>query len=160
KTSSANKPCEVRVWDARTGTAVFELNYLFNRGASQPFSLGGTRLVTAGQDNTARLWDARTGKLQRELKHTSPVLRVLLSPDGSRVATVCGDGMVKVWDAETGKPQWEFKGTRISAAFSPDSTQLVIGPVEKQKALVCDAGTGKTLLELSECNLLRGVAFS
>jgi WD40 repeat protein len=128
---------------------------------TQLFSLGGTRLATAGsQDNTARLWDARTGKLQRDLKHTSPVLRVVLSPDGSRVATVCGDGMVRVWDADTGKPQWEFKGTRTIVAFNPDSTRLFIGPVENQKALLCDAGTGKPLLELSGCNLIRGVSFS
>jgi WD40 repeat protein len=156
-----DEPCEVKVWDARTGTAVFQLNYLRQPGVTQLFSLGGTRLATAGsQDNTARLWDARTGKLQRELKHTSPVGRVLLSPDGSRVATVCGDGMVRVWDADTGKPQWEFKGTRTIVAFSPDSTRLFIGPVEKQKALLCDAGTGKALLELSGCNSIRGVSFS
>jgi WD40 repeat protein len=163
KTNAVNEPCEVRVWDARTGTAIFDLNYLFNPGASQPFSLGGTRLATAGRDNTARLWDARTGKPQRELKHSSPLLRVLLSPDGSRVATVCRDGMVRVWDAQTGKPKWEFKGEARAvptAAFSPDGTRLVICPVEKQKALVCDAGTGETLLELSECNIIRGVAFS
>jgi eukaryotic-like serine/threonine-protein kinase len=160
KTNTLKEPCQVKVWDARTGTALLELNYRFNRGASQPFSLGGTRLATADLDNAARLWDARTGKLQRELKHTSPLLRVVLSPDGSRVATVCRDGMVKVWDADTGKPQWEFKGTRTSAAFSPDSTRLIIGPVENQKVLVCDAGTGKPLLELSGCNQFREVAFS
>jgi WD40 repeat protein len=160
KTNSPNEPCDVKVWDARTGTAVLELNYLFNRGASQPFSLGGTRLATAGLDNMVRLWDARSGKLQRELKHTSPVLRVVLSPDGARVATVCGDGMVRVWDANTGKPQWEFKGTRTIVAFSPDRTRLFIGPVEKQKALLCDTGTGKPLLELSGCNGIRGIAFS
>jgi WD40 repeat protein len=161
---------EVKVWDARTGTTVFELTgtamlELKNRfEESQLFSLGGTRLATAGRDNTARLWDARTGKLQGELKHTSPLVRVVLSPDGSRVATVCADGMVKVWDAATGNPQGEFKGTRaraaLCAAFSPDSTRLCIGPVENQKALVCDAGTGKPLLELSECKGSRRFAFS
>jgi WD40 repeat protein/serine/threonine protein kinase/tetratricopeptide (TPR) repeat protein len=155
-----DEPCQVKVWDAQTGTAVLELNYLRQPGVTQLFNLGGTRLATAGPDNTVRLWDARTGKLQCELKHTSPVVRGLLSPDGSRVATICGDGMVKVWDAETGKPQWEFKGTRISAAFSPDSTRLFIGPVDKQKALLCDAGTGKPLVELLEYNGRRGLAFS
>ncbi len=159
-TNKRNEPCEVKVWDVRTGTAVFELNYLRDPGASQLFSLGGTRLALVGQDNTARLWDARTGKLQRELKHTSPVVRVVLSPDGSRVATACRDGMVRVWDVDTGKPQWEFKGTRTSVAFSPDGTRLFIGPLANQKALVCDAGTGKPLLEFSGCNLIRGVAFS
>jgi WD40 repeat protein len=68
--------------------------------------------------------------------------------------------VVKVWDAETGKPQWEFKGPRTSAAFSPDGTRLFIGPVDNQKALVCDARTGKPLLELSEYNGHRGLAFS
>src|SRR5262249_51960557 len=148
------------------GTAVLELEdvpELQNRWAGEVLSLGGTRLATLGRDNTVQLWDARTGKRQRELKHTSPMMRVVLCPDGSRVATVCRDGLVKVWDAETGKPQWEFKvGARMVpiVVFSPDSTRLVIGPVENQKALVCAAGTGKPLLELSECNQIRGIAFS
>ena len=153
----------VKVRDARTGTAVFELNNLLGPGESQLFSLGGTRLATASRldnlDNTARVWTLRTGKLQCELKHTAPVPGVVLSPDGARVATLCLD-VVKVWDADTGKPQWEFKGTSGHVAFSPDGTRLFIGPLEIQKALVCDAGTGKPLLEFSEYNGSDGFAFS
>jgi WD40 repeat protein len=153
----------VKVWDARTGVAVFELKNLLGPGESPRFSLGGTRLATASRldnlDNTARVWDARTGKLQCELKHTGPVPGVVLSPDGARLATICLD-VVKVWDADTEKPQWEFKGTDGHVAFSPDGTRLFIGPVENQKALVYDAGTGKPLVELSEYSGSRGFAFS
>jgi WD40 repeat protein len=153
----------VKVWDARTGTAMFELNNLRGPWESSLFSLGGTRLATPSPrdnlDSTARVWDARTGKLQCELKHTGRVPDVVLSPDGSRVATVCPN-VVKVWDAETGKPQWEFKGTDGHVAFSPDGTRLFIGSGENEKALVCDASTGKPLLELSGCNGSRGLAFS
>jgi WD40 repeat protein/serine/threonine protein kinase/tetratricopeptide (TPR) repeat protein len=170
------QPCEVKLWDARTGTAVLELNDLpqpLNESwEPQVFSLSGTRLASAGRDNTARVWDARTGKLQWELKHTSPVVRVWLSPDGSRVVTNCPDGTVKVWDAETGKLQWEFKGIGeltgavgpaaggAQAAFSPDGTRIFIGFLVNKTAKVWDARTGKPLLDLTGYNDDRGLAFS
>ena len=159
-------PPEVKLWDARTGSAVLVLNDLpvpeDDRWESQVFSLGGTRLATTGRDNTSRVWDARTGKLQWELKHASPVARVWLSPDGSRVATACLDGMVKVWNTETGKPQWEFKGKGkwTSAAFSPDGTRIFIGFLEDQTAKLWDTQTGKSLLDLTGFNDNRGLAFS
>ncbi len=149
------RPREVKLWDARTGAAVLELDLpnlpepWSDVWESQVFSLGGTRLATTGRDNTARLWDARTGKLQRELIHTSPVIRVWLSPDGSRVVTNGTDGTVKVWDAETGKPQWEFKGTDGHVVFSPDGSRLFIGFLANQTAKVWDARTGKPLLDLT-----------
>ncbi len=171
----ANRTAAVKVWDARTGTFVFEVNDLsgFQRDSrklgqwaltweSQVFGLGGTRLATAGRDNAARLWDARTGKLQWELKHTSPVLRVALSPDGSRLVTVCRDGTVTAWDAETGKPRWEFKGTGewVLVAFSPDGTRVFAGPLANRTAKVLDAGTGNSLLDLTGYKDNRGGAFS
>jgi WD40 repeat protein len=125
---------------------VFEVNDL----QSQVFGLGGTRLATAGRDNAARLWDVRAGKLQCDLKHLSPVLRLALSPDGSQLATVCLDGTVKVWDAETGKPQWEFKGTGqwIRVWFSPDGMRVFVEPLANQTAEVLGARTGKSLCRL------------
>jgi WD40 repeat protein len=150
------KAIEVKVWDARTGTAVFEPDGVPESpnlvSESIVFSLGGTRLA-AGRDNTARLWDVRTGKLQCELKHTSPVVHMALSPDGARFATVSADGTGKVWDAETGKPQWKFKGSgqgiTIRVAFSPDGTRLFTGFPANKTAKVWDAGTGKPLLDLT-----------
>ena len=159
-------PSEVKLWDARTGIVVLQLNDLpepeNQSWEPQVFSLGGARLATASRDNTARVWDARTGKLQWELKHASPVIRVCLSPDGSRVVTNCPDGTVKVWDAETGKPQWEFKGTGewTTAAFSPDGTRIFLGRLANATAKVLDARTGKFVSELTGCNDNRGLAFS
>jgi WD40 repeat protein len=162
----AFRPSQVKLWDARTGTAVLEVDGLpepqNQDWESQVFCLGGTRLATAGRDNTARVWDARTGKLQRELKHTSRVIRVALSPDGSRVATNCPDGTGKVWDAETGKPQWEFEGagkwTRM--AFSPDGNRIFIGNIEDETAKLLDAATGKSLAGFTGYSDNRGLAFS
>jgi WD40 repeat protein len=165
----AFRPSQVKLWDARTGTAVLELNDLpqlpepLNQDwRAQVLSLGGKRLATIGRNNTARVWDARTGKLQCELKHTSPVVRVALSPDGSRVATNCPDGTGKVWDAETGKPQWEFKdaGQWTKMAFSPDGNRIFIGNMEDETAKLLDAGTGKSLVGFTGYTDNRGLAFS
>jgi WD40 repeat protein len=168
----ANQPSEVKLWDARTGTAVLELNDLplpqNQSWEPQVFSLGGTRLATAGRDNTAHVWDARTGKLQRELKHTSPVARVCLSPDGSRVVTNCLDGTVKVWDAETGKFAWELKSAvsrpdfvRAKVAFSPDGTRVFVGFLDGNRtAKVLDARTGNSLFDLTGYDDDRGFDFS
>jgi WD40 repeat protein len=127
----ANKPGEVKVWDALTGTALFELREHPNVPGinstikSVAFSPDGTRIITGGENNTAKVWDARTGAVVLELKgHTTPVLGVAFSPDGTRIITggdpqygtpqgdpsgmrivpVTGPGEVKVWDARTARP--------------------------------------------------------
>jgi WD40 repeat protein len=158
----AKEPSEVNVWDARTGTAVLELNGLpkpqNEDWESQVFSVGGTRIATAGRDNTARVWDARTGKLLWELKHTGRVNRVALSPDGSRIASNSLDGMVRVWDAQTGELQWEFQGSGAIRTFSPDGKRILIES-SKNTAKLCDAKTGKPLLEFTGYDDNRGVDF-
>ena len=54
--------------------------------ASVSFSRDGTRIVSAGYENTAKVWDARTGTPLLDLKgHTSPVFSVSLSPDATRI---------------------------------------------------------------------------
>jgi WD40 repeat protein len=171
----ANRKAEVKVWEARTGTAVFEVTDLsgFQRTNTiggqwgwtweyQVFGLGGTRLATVGLDHSVRLWDVRTGKPKSVLKHAGPVARVCLSSDGSQVATACLDGMVRLWDAATGKPQWSFKGTgeRIRVWFSPDGTRVFAGPLANGTAKMLDARTGKPLLDLTGFEDNRGYGFS
>jgi WD40 repeat protein/serine/threonine protein kinase/tetratricopeptide (TPR) repeat protein len=154
-----NNPVDVKVWDARTGAVQLELKGpewpagLAPVGGSVPvtnavYSPDGTRIVHAGENNTARVCDARTGTLLLELKggHTTQVFMMMFSPDGTRIVTVGdnkplsidhaqgrvvggGPGEVKVWDARTGKELFELKGYRSAtiAAFSPDGKRIVLG---------------------------------
>ena len=65
----------------------------------------GSRLATAGGDNTVRLWDPGTGQpIGEPLGHTGMVTDVEFSPDGHRLATASGDRTVQLWDADTGRP--------------------------------------------------------
>ena len=101
---------QLTIWDAWTGAAVFELNDLpgirdMNR-ERQVFSLGGTRLATAGRDNTARLWDTADGKAPVGLEARQPGVTRGVEPgrfparhrlprrDGEGVG--CGDGQAPV----------------------------------------------------------------
>jgi WD40 repeat protein len=48
-----------KVWDAKSGGEVLTLKGHTNVVRSAAFSLDGTRVVTASDDQTAKVWDAR-----------------------------------------------------------------------------------------------------
>ena len=140
-----------KVWDARTGEPLLELNGHAVRLLSASFSPDGTRIVTASSDKSAKVWDARTGEPLLELNgHAVRLVSASFSPDGTRIVTASYDKTVKVWDARTGAPLLEFKGHTAAlniASFSPDGTRIVTASMDGT-AKVWDARTGEPLLEL------------
>src|SRR5262249_20021677 len=149
-----------KVWDARTGTLLFDLKGLPPRvpGGNIPvvsvaFSADSKRIVTAGGDKTARVWDATTGALQLELNEPAGEVKcAAFSPDGTRIATAYkagSAGVVTVSDARTGKAllDWKAHETAVTRlAFSPDGARLLTGGMD-QAVRVWEARTGKLLLD-------------
>jgi WD40 repeat protein len=154
------EPFEAKVWDARTGTYLFDLKGLppSLEGINIPvvsvaFSADSKRIVTAGGDNTARVYDATTGALQHELKDPAAgqgVFSAAFSPDGTRIVTGSwGETPARVWDASTGKALGELKGLRhavTKVSYSADGTRILTG-CHDQAVRVWDAKTGEVLLE-------------
>jgi len=151
--AQARTPATIGVFqDMRAADA--QLAVLSGHGGRVEFaaySPDGTRIVTAGTDNTARIWDARTGAQLAVLSgHLNYVRTAVYSPDGSQILTAAMDKSLRVWDAHTGAALSTFSGRGampISAVFSPDGTRLLIASLDST-ARVWDARTGEELLVL------------
>jgi WD40 repeat protein len=114
----------VRMFEARSRILLIELT---TRAASMRvaiFSPDGSRILTAGQNNSA-IWDTATRKEKFTL--TSPGLTVehaAFSPDGSKVLTVANK-MAQIWDADRGAEIARLSGNALQAQFSPDGQQVL-----------------------------------
>jgi eukaryotic-like serine/threonine-protein kinase len=166
-----DKPFEAKVWDARTGTFLFDLKGLPPNDSGfvhLAFSADSKRIATSNTDNTARVWDAATGALQLELsKYRGRMKCAAFSPDGTQIVTChpnrheayLGEGGVIVWDARTGKTLREWIATAGRVAFSPDGARILTRE-QDYVVKVWDARTG-TLLPDAEAAASRfgGAAF-
>lgn len=140
-----------RLWDARSGQMLRELNGHDAQVLSARFSPDGRLIVTASADRTAQVWEASTGEAQLRLeRHGGWVSTAQFSPDGRQIVTASDDATSRVWDARSGGVLRELMGHGarvLSAEFSRDGQQIVTACMDGI-ARVLDAKTGKMLGEL------------
>ena len=139
-----------KVWNAKTGALIRELegHTLTIDGAA--ISADGARIVTASVDRSARIWSLHDGKLERVLEHPTQVLRAQFSPEGERIATSSTDNIVRLWNAQTGQLLVSCTGHTgpiKGIQFSPDGNRLLTASVDRT-ARIWDAQTGKLLTTL------------
>jgi WD40 repeat protein/DNA-binding SARP family transcriptional activator len=141
------------------------LLFTLPHGSSAAYSPDGTRLVTAGDDNTVNMWDVTTQEVRHTLTgHTDDVLDVVFGPDGSRLATTSIDRTARVWNAQSGEEMLTLPGhdhALFRLAFSPDGVCLAATSLVDGTAIVWDVATGEELLTLEgHYSDLYAVAFS
>ena len=67
---------------------------------SVAYSPDGTRIASAGRDQTLRVWDSATGQETLTLTgHAGEVWNVAFSPDGQWIASGSSDHTIRLWDA-------------------------------------------------------------
>jgi len=125
---------QIRLWDARTGSAV-GAPWLApgSNGAicsSLAFTPYGGRLAAGDHDGIVTLWDVESAKpIGRLARHTGPVTDVAFSPDDRVLVSSSLDGTVILWDVESdrqvGEPLRAHVGPVNAVAFSPDGKTLV-----------------------------------
>ena len=121
-----------QMWDAKSGQLLFTMSHGDTVYRAE-FSPDGSRIITAGGDDTVRIWNAMTGAPIRELTHRGPVAtrwRYYAVALSSRfVAAIDMMGRTAhVWDAETGMEIAELDNDasrQAALAFSPDGHWLV-----------------------------------
>jgi len=173
--ADTEKPGEVKIWDAATGTSLFRFpgQKLPNPLVHLAFSANGRWLAAGSVDNTVKVWDVMTGDVIHTLKgHTKPILNVTFSPDGRHLITAGWDRVVKIWDLrDAGReelaPRWtlaepaNFTTSASGMALSPDGSRLAIGgPTGDGNVRLYDMTTGKLLLTMMGDYRVVSLAFS
>jgi WD40 repeat protein/tRNA A-37 threonylcarbamoyl transferase component Bud32 len=91
----------VRLWDARNGKLLRELEHGAGGVQSLEFSPDGTVLAIGADTPFASLWDVVTGiQIGPRLTAGSRATMLDLSPDGSRLLMTNGNGQGAVWDID------------------------------------------------------------
>jgi len=121
--------CSAQILDATTGKPTVILRGHTDKVFSIAWNSDGSRLVTAGWDESARVWDPVTGQELLKLQgHEGWVNSAAFSSDGSRIVTASSDHTVRIWDASTGAQLLvlrEHLNHVYSAQFSHDGTRIV-----------------------------------
>lgn len=117
-----------QVWDGASYRLLFTLAH-GDIVYQAVYANDGTRIVTAGGDNTVRIWEAADGTLVRELKHDGKRLRYgAVAAYGNLVAAIDLQGEIaRVWDTATGDSVAELRNDAslfYSLAFSADGRWL------------------------------------
>jgi WD40 repeat protein len=142
---------------AATGTTVEVRHQVTHRRSGAVFAVGsrvtvmavspnGSRLVTAGEDDSVRVWDTGTRRPLGEPLSVPELRRpfgLAISPDGAMLA-VAGDGGTALWNLD----RREFvgllaaaNGAHSSVAFSPDGTRVATGDTGGGTVTVWDLAT-------------------
>jgi WD40 repeat protein len=94
----------------------------------------GSKLVTAGADNTATLWDVSTKQALNSWNHENKINVVGFSPQGKFIATASDDNKAKVF-LSNGKQQClelRHEGSVVAIAFSHNEQYLATGSFDSQ----------------------------
>jgi WD40 repeat protein len=100
--------------------------------SSVDFSPDGTRVLTAGNDNTAKIWSVNDGDtpLYTFSGHNSRINSAAFSGDGTRIVTGSGDETARLWNAndDTAPIQIFAVGNRVlSVDISNDGSRILTG---------------------------------
>jgi WD40 repeat protein len=152
---------DARLWEAEPRGPAFDSLSHTQRVGPVAFSPDGRRILTGTGlpfplvRGEARLWDATTLQpIGPALTHKLPaVCAVAFSPDGRLFVTGSGHpyrgpGEAQLWDAGTREPRGhplQLGGAVISAAFSPEGKEIVLGlrTGPEPGALIWDVAAGK-----------------
>ncbi|TFK66389.1 WD40 repeat-like protein, partial [Pluteus cervinus] len=143
----------LRLWDAKTGKALMNLQKHTAVIRSVAYSPCGRLIASASDDHTIIIWNAKTGKPVRGplQGHTDWVFSVSYSPDGNYIVSGSRDKTLRIWDAQSGNlvmgPSVEHKGQIRCVKYSPDG-QYIISGSSQTTIMIWNVQEGRLTLDL------------
>jgi WD40 repeat protein len=125
----------LRIWDAHTGRALFDLSEHSAPVYCCAFSPDSGMIATTAsmRDNDLRLWDGKSGSLIRVSGHNNVISAINFSADSSRIASASREN-VSVWDLSADGPPIAIlvhSDLQVEAvAFTMNRGRLVSGTMD------------------------------
>jgi WD40 repeat protein len=159
--ATAGQDNTIKLWSLATGrlvrTFVGHSDFVYDAS----FSPGGQQMVSASADKSVRIWDVATGRELKRLDHEDLVYAARYSPDGRWIASGGRDHNLKLWTADGAAVRTSSLGhTIMGVAFSPDSSELVVGLSDDPKAKVFSVADGTLHRALDQGDSVFSVAVS
>jgi WD40 repeat protein/serine/threonine protein kinase len=163
-TSSADRPGEVKLWDAATGRQLpLELQGPIDRVCRIALSPDGKTLAAGCGHLGTGVWDLATGQpIALEVPAGESVFDIGFSPDGKRLVTVSvregrspyagwSPSVLRVWDLDGRKATVTLDSVQTGyhgPAFSPDGKYLAVASSLGKVVRILDAFTGREVFSL------------
>ncbi|TMC19863.1 MAG: hypothetical protein E6J33_05000 [Chloroflexi bacterium] len=146
------------------GGTIYTYHGHSDRVRAVAWSPDGSRIASAGADQTVQIWDIITGNhICTCLGHTDAVSALAWSPDGRRIASASNDKTVQVWDADNGQKIFAYTSHSDwvnAVAWSPDGKRIASAGIDKT-VRIWDATTGRHIYTYrGHSDWVRAVAWS
>jgi eukaryotic-like serine/threonine-protein kinase len=139
---------EARLWDVAKSIPVGAPMRHTGEIRILQFNSEGSRLLSAGDDETVRVWDTRNGLPAWEpLPHHARITAAMFTPDDEAVVTACTDGTTRLWEPAQG----QHPRVSLQHAFYVRHAEIggggsrVVTASEDARARAWDAATGRPL---------------
>ncbi len=140
-------------WDAGTGKLLTDLPGHSAQILDAVFTPDGSKIITAGRDDTLRTWDPASGRDVSKVPLAAPS-QLAQAPDGRRLyASDAKSGTIRVVDPATGKVAATFaafKKSIVGFALTADGQRLIVAGRDAEEAGIIrtvNAATGEQIRE-------------